>query len=69
MVLGDTLVTKSITSLKLGGHESRIWPTTVFEAELGGATNEPVGMALRLATRSAVNDLVTKGIPMGWWQP
>lgn len=66
-VLGESTVTKSITSFKLGGHDSKIWPTTVMEAELGGAINEPVGLALRLATRSALSELVSRGIKTGWW--
>ena len=67
-VLGETMVTKSITSFKLGAHDTQIWPTTVMEAELGGSTNEPVGLALRLATRSALKELVTNGIASGWWR-
>lgn len=66
-VLGESTVTKSVTSFKLGGHNSKIWPTTVMEAELGGAINEPVGLALRLATRSALSELVSRGIKTGWW--
>ncbi len=66
-VLGESTVTKSVTSFKLGGHNSQIWPTTVMEAELGGATNEPVGLALRLAARSALSELVSRGIKTGWW--
>lgn len=67
VVLGQSTVTKSVTSFKLGGHNSQIWPTTVMEAELGGATNEPVGLALRLAARSALSELVSRGIETGWW--
>jgi curli biogenesis system outer membrane secretion channel CsgG len=67
-VLGETTVTKSVVSMKVGGHDSQIWPTTVMEAELGGAGNEPVGLALRLAVRSALAGLVQKGIHEGWWQ-
>ena len=66
-VLGQTTVTKSITSLKLGTHTSQIWPTTVMEAELGGAANEPVGLALGLSVRSALTTLVQRGIKDGWW--
>lgn len=67
-VLGQTTVTKSITSLRLGGHSSKIWPTTVMEAELGGAGNEPVGLALGLTVRDALSALVKRGITDGWWQ-
>ena len=66
-VLGQTTVTKSITSLKLGTHDTKIWPTTVMEAELGGAANEPVGLALGLSVRSALTTLVQRGIKDGWW--
>ena len=67
-VLGEVTVTKTVVSMKAGGHDTQIWPTTVMEAELGGAGNEPVGMALRLAVRTALAGLVNKGIHEGWWQ-
>ncbi len=66
-VLGQTTVTKSITSLRLGGHSSKIWPTSLMEAELGGAGNEPVGLALGLTVRGALSALVKRGITDGWW--
>jgi curli biogenesis system outer membrane secretion channel CsgG len=67
-ILGQNTVTKSITSLKLNGHNTQIWPTTVMEAEIGAAGNEPVGLALRLTVRSALAGLVDRGIQDGWWQ-
>jgi curli production assembly/transport component CsgG len=67
-VLGQATITKSITSLRGGGHNAKIWPTTVMEAELGGATNEAVGFALGITIRSALTDLVKRGVTDGWWQ-
>ncbi len=66
-VIGQTTVTKSITSMKAGGHIAKIYSTSVFELELGGAGNEPVGLALRAAIRSALDQLVQNGIHDGWW--
>jgi curli biogenesis system outer membrane secretion channel CsgG len=65
-VIGQTTVTKSITSLKAGGHITKIFSVSVMELELGGG-NEPVGLALRAAIRSALNQLVQNGIHDGWW--
>jgi curli biogenesis system outer membrane secretion channel CsgG len=66
-VLGQSTVTKSITSLKIGGHVARIYNTNVLDAELGGDINEPVGIALSAAVRSALVQLVDQGIRDGWW--
>jgi hypothetical protein len=38
-----------------------------MEMELGGAGNEPVGLALRAAIHSALDQLVQNGIRDGWW--
>jgi len=66
-VLGESTVTKSITSLKVGGHLARIFDTTTLDAELGGATNEPVGLAVGAASRTALIELIQDGIRSGWW--
>jgi curli biogenesis system outer membrane secretion channel CsgG len=66
-VIGPTTVTKSITAMKAGGHVTKIPTASVFELELGGAGNEPVGLALRAAIRSALDQLVQNGIHDGWW--
>ena len=66
-VIGQTTVTKSITSLKAGGHIAKIYTESVVELELGGGGNEPVGLALRAAIRSALDQLVQNGIHDGWW--
>lgn len=66
-VIGQTTVTKSITSVKAGGHVTKILTASVFELELGAAGNEPVGLALRAAIRSALDQLVQNGIHDGWW--
>jgi curli biogenesis system outer membrane secretion channel CsgG len=66
-ILGQTTVTKSITSQKTGGHIAKVFSTSTMELELGGAGNEPVGLALRAAIRSALDQLVQNGIHDGWW--
>lgn len=66
-VLGETSDTKSILSIRLGGHNSSILPTNVLEVEVGGAGNEPVGLALHAAIRAALAKLIGEGIHDGWW--
>jgi curli production assembly/transport component CsgG len=66
-VLAQTTVTKSITSIKAGVHLAQINNTSVIDAELGGAANEPVGVALSAAVRSALVQLVSQGLHDGWW--
>lgn len=66
-VLGQTTATKSVTSFKAAGHSSQIFTTSIMEFELGGAGNEPVGLALRAAVRSALSDLINNGVHDGWW--
>jgi curli biogenesis system outer membrane secretion channel CsgG len=67
-VLGQTSVTKSITSFKADLHKTKILSTRILDVEFGGAGNEPVGLALRSAVRAAVGQLITKGIEDGWWR-
>ena len=67
IVLGQTTVTKSITSTKIGGTMSKIWPTRVMNAELGGGANEAVGLALDAAIRASIQQLITAGEHDGWW--
>jgi len=67
-VLGQTMSTKSVTSVKLDGFDTRVFSTSVLQVELGGAGNEAVGLALREAVRSALVDLIQQGIHTGWWQ-
>ena len=66
-ILAQTTVTKSITSQKVGAHMTRIWPTAVFDAEIGGGANEPVGLALHAAIRGALDKLISSGVKDGWW--
>lgn len=66
-VLGQTTVTKSINSLAVGGHITKIYSTSVLDLELGGSANEPVGLALSSAVRSALTQLIDQGIHDGWW--
>ncbi|HTW69705.1 MAG TPA: CsgG/HfaB family protein [Acetobacteraceae bacterium] len=66
-IIGETSATKSVTSLKIGGHIAQVFSTSVVEMELGGAGNEPVGLALSAAIHSALDRLVQNGIHAGWW--
>ena len=66
-VLGESSVTKSVTSLQLGGTIVKIFSASIINAELGGATNEPIGLALRAAVRGALTQLINRGIHDGWW--
>ncbi len=66
-VLAQTIVTKSITSQEIGGHLSRVFPTTILDVELGGGVNEPVGLAMHEAVRTSLMQLTDKGIHAGWW--
>jgi curli production assembly/transport component CsgG len=66
-VLGQSTVSKSVTSLSIGGHISKIYSTDVVEIEFGGAGNEPVGLALGAAVRSALIALINQGLRDGWW--
>jgi curli biogenesis system outer membrane secretion channel CsgG len=68
-ILGESSVTKSITSQMIGGHITRVFPTTILDLELGGGANEPVGLAMREAIRSSLTQLVNHGIRDGWWGP
>lgn len=66
-VLGQTIATKSVTSMRAGGQNAKIFSTSILEFELGGAGNEAVGLALRAAVRSALGGLINQGIHDGWW--
>lgn len=66
-VLGQATVTKTVSSVSVGGFVAKIYSDSVLEAELGGAMNEPTGIALSSAVRSAVIQLVDQGIKSGWW--
>nr|WP_294545503.1 CsgG/HfaB family protein [uncultured Rhodopila sp.] len=66
-VLGQTTVTKSVTSVKIGGQTTQILPVTVLNIEAGIGGNEAVGLALRVAVRSALGRLINQGVQDGWW--
>jgi curli biogenesis system outer membrane secretion channel CsgG len=66
-IIGQSTVTKSITSQTVGGHITRVWPTTILDAELGGATNEAVGLAMREAVHGSLMKLIDQGLHDGWW--
>lgn len=68
-ILGQSIVTKSITSQTVGGHNVQVWPTTILDLELGGGVKEPVGLALLASVRSCLTQLVDHGIHDGWWGP
>lgn len=68
-VIGQTMATKSVTSLRIAGHATRIFSSSAsaVEFELGGSGNEAVGLALRAAVHSALGKLIEQGIHDGWW--
>lgn len=66
-IIGQTTVTKSISSLKIGGQLTNILPVSVLNVELGGGANEPIGLALRASVRSALDMLINQGLRDGWW--
>jgi curli biogenesis system outer membrane secretion channel CsgG len=68
-ILGESSVTKSITSQAIGGHVTKVWPTSILDVELGDGVNEPVGLALRVSIRSCLLQLVERGMHDGWWGP
>jgi curli production assembly/transport component CsgG len=68
-ILGQSSVTKSITSQTIGGHVVKVWPTSILDVEIGDGVNEPVGLALRESIRSSLLQLVDHGIRDGWWGP
>jgi curli biogenesis system outer membrane secretion channel CsgG len=68
-ILGQSSVTKSITSQTIGGHVTKVWPTTILDLEIGDGVNEPVGLALREAIRRSLTVLVSRGVHDGWWGP
>jgi curli biogenesis system outer membrane secretion channel CsgG len=53
----------------VGGHITRVFPTTILDLEVGGGANEPVGLAMREAIRASLAQLINRGIRDGWWGP
>jgi curli production assembly/transport component CsgG len=68
-VLATVMTTKSVISRQRGFHVLAILNEDVGAFEFGGAANEPVSYATRLAIGAAVVDLTKQGMADGWWKP
>lgn len=66
-VLASVHAHKSIMSARSGISGMYILNNGVLELKLGGAANEPVSLAVRLAMAAAVLELTHDGIQKGWW--
>lgn len=66
-ILSDVLVKKTVESIQANGHILKIIGIDLYSAELGGASNEPVGLALYQAVQLSVEVLTQKGMVSGWW--
>lgn len=68
-VLATVMATKSVVSRQRGFQVMAILNEDVGAFEFGGAANEPVSYATRLAIGAAVVDLTKQGMADGWWEP
>ena len=68
-VLATVMTTKSVLSRQRGFQVLAILDEDVGALEAGGASNEPVSYATRLAIAAAVVDLTKQGMADGWWTP
>jgi curli production assembly/transport component CsgG len=68
-VLATVMTTKTVVSRQRGAHVLAIIGENVAAAELGGASNEPVSVATRLAIAAGVIELTKQGEADGWWEP
>lgn len=68
-VLATVMTTKSVLSRQRGFQVMAILNEDVGAVEFGGAANEPVSYATRLAIGTAVLDLTKQGMADGWWKP
>jgi curli production assembly/transport component CsgG len=68
-VLATVMTTKSVLSRQRGFQVLAILNEDVGALEAGGAANEPVSYATRLAIAAAVIDLTKQGMADGWWTP
>jgi curli production assembly/transport component CsgG len=68
-VLATVMTSKSVLSRQRGFQVLAILNEDVGALEFGGAANEPVSYATRLAIGAAVVDLTKQGMADGWWKP
>ena len=66
-VLASIHSRKSVISARSGISGLYILTNGVLALEVGGAANEPVSLAVRLAIAAAVLELTREGIQKGWW--
>lgn len=66
-VLASVHARKSVMSARSGISGLYILNNGVLALEVGGAANEPVSLAVRLAIAAAVLELTHEGIQKGWW--
>lgn len=66
-VMASIHTRKSVMSARSGISGLYVMTNGVLALELGGAANEPVSLAVRLAIAAAVLELTHKGIQRGWW--
>ena len=66
-VMATVMTTKSVSSRQRGLHVLSIINEDVGAFETGGAANEPVSYATRLAIGAAVLELTKQGMADGWW--
>jgi curli production assembly/transport component CsgG len=66
-VLASIHARKSVMSARSGISGLYILKNGVLALEIGGAANEPVSLAVRLAIAAAVLKLTHEGIQKGWW--
>lgn len=66
-VLASVHARKSVISAQSGISGLYILNNGVLALEVGGAANEPVSLAVRLAIAAAVLELTHEGIQKGWW--
>lgn len=66
-VLATVHARKSVLSTRAGSTGLRILNTDVLAWDVGGAVNEPVSLAARMAIAEAVSEMTQIGTARGWW--
>jgi curli production assembly/transport component CsgG len=66
-VLATVHARKSVLSTRAGSTGLRILNTDVLAWDVGGAVNEPVSLATRMAIAEAVSEMTELGAERGWW--
>ncbi|MCG9692667.1 CsgG/HfaB family protein [Vibrio sp. Isolate22] len=66
-ILLSSISKKSIVSVSSGINSYKIFDDNLMQLELGGAYNEPVSVATRLAIEQSILDITEKALELGWW--